>query len=146
MFSCGVLDTVAPISLLPFFCRITGDSPMFGCESLHLLQSVAWWSLSVGGYARVLSASITEYQQCQVWGLFNGISLPSQLDGHFLNYSSIFTLEHLIDWLCWYSNASTGSLAWDRRWLVQAPYLLLVGVLARLTLKIPCTFPLPWVF
>ena len=34
---------------------------MFGCESLHLFQSAAGWSLSEDSYARLLFVSITEY-------------------------------------------------------------------------------------
>jgi hypothetical protein len=35
---------------------------MFGCGSLHLVQSAAGWILSEDSYARFLSASIAEYQ------------------------------------------------------------------------------------
>jgi hypothetical protein len=36
-------------------------SLMFSCGSLHLFLLVAGWSISEDNYARILSASITEY-------------------------------------------------------------------------------------
>jgi hypothetical protein len=45
---------------------------MLGCESLHLFWSAVGWSLSEDSYAKLLSASITDYHlvsRIGSWGL-----------------------------------------------------------------------------
>jgi hypothetical protein len=116
---------------------------MFDYESLHLFQSIAGWSLSEDSYARVLYASITQYyRQCLGLVLVHGMDLKlgQSLVGHSLNLCSILISVLLVGrtnlgmkvlWVGWCPYASTGSLAVYRRWPHQAPYLLLLGVSAR---------------
>ena len=61
--SCRV--TIPSISLTLFFNSSKSLSELslkFGCGYLHLFQSAAGWSLTEDSYARLPSASITEYQ------------------------------------------------------------------------------------
>ena len=69
---------------------------MFGCESLHLFLSAAGWSLSEDSYARLLSASITEYCQGLVLAYGMGFKLGQSLVVHPLNLCSIFVPALLV--------------------------------------------------
>ena len=73
---------------------------MFGCGPLCRIQSAAGWILSEDSYARLLSASITEYHlQCQelVLSLWMGFKLSQLLVGYSLSLCSIFVLVFLVE-------------------------------------------------
>lgn len=85
-------------------------------------------------------------RQCQEWAPSHGMGFKVEHSHNFFT----FTLAYLVGranckskvmWLGWGPNPSTGSLAWlhvvtggYRKWPIQTPHLLMLGVLARVTL------------